>query len=109
MHTLRHIKSLLANPYEPENMRALIDVYWRILLGIAAISMVGIFAYGALKLMFVMDDVTTMNSNASSSTSSALIIRSDQIDRVLNGFVVRRDQFENLKASSTRIIVDPSQ
>jgi hypothetical protein len=108
MNSLHHIRSLLANPYEPENMRALIDVYWRVLLGTAVVFTAGIFAYGAWELMFVMEDAPITHPRTSTSTSTTLPIDSNRIDKILSAFRARQDQFESLKTSSIPI-ADPSR
>lgn len=108
MNIFRHIQSLLANPYEPENMRALIEASWRVLLGAAAIFIVGILICGGFVLMYVLEDVTVPKSAPSSAASSAPAIRSDRIDAVLGGFAKRQAQFDMLKASSTPAL-DPAQ
>lgn len=108
MKTFHHLKFLLANRYEPENMRALIDVCWRMLLGAVVVCMIGIFAYGAWELMFVMGDVETTKSDASSNASSTPAIQSGRIDAILGAFSARRDRFESLRASPTPL-ADPAQ
>lgn len=108
MNAFHHIKNLRANSYEPENLRALLALYWRALLGFAFFLMVGVFAYGWWQLTVVMDDNAIAHPSPSSESSQNAPINTAQADAVLQGFAARQARFDELKTSPTSI-VDPSQ
>jgi len=104
MKLFHYIKELRADASEPEHMRVLLTLYWRVLLWFVFIVMLGVFVYGGGQILGVMSDSSDGQSDSSSATSTpSAPINSTQVDAVLQGFTARQVQFDAYKTNTTPI------
>lgn len=108
MQFFQRLQTLRANSSEPESLRALLALYWRMLLAVAFILTIIVFAYGGWQLTSVLNDRTIAQPDDSSPGAQKPAIDSVQADAVLQGFAARQARFEALKTKAPAI-ADPSQ
>lgn len=98
------LRRMYAYRREPENMRALSDVYWRTLVVVAALVVLCAILYGVTQLVGVMG--YAQEGNAATPVSAAGINRT-QLEATLSAFSARQENYDAL-ASTSVSAVDPS-
>ena len=95
--------------HEPEYSRAFADLYWRSLLVIACIIIVGVCAYSAAVFITALPQVNPDTAAAVSTISVKLNLNRTQLDATLSGFTARQTKFQTLQTSPIPPLIDPSQ
>jgi len=91
--------------HEPEHFRKLADFYWRALLVLAALTIMGFAAYGMMKFM---DSLTANEDLLVASGTGVPLLNQRDLQATLEGFEARRARYEALKVSTPNI-ADPSR
>ncbi len=94
-----------ASRHEPEGVRVLSDMYWRIVVVLAAILIVVSIGYGVWSLLRVLEG---LSSAVMVSSPPPPPINRRVLDAAIQGFESREVYFEDRNASSTQSIADPS-
>lgn len=92
--------------YEPENLRKLADVYWWLLLVLAALTFIGLAAYSGIKFYEVSDE----NDGVPllSSGGGGIMLNHADLQSALEAFDTRKAQYEYFK-KNLPAISDPSR
>ena len=90
---------------EPEQFRALAEVYWRGLLFLAGIIILGALAYGSFKLLAILSE--NKNTDALPPEGRPTLNRAE-LQAILDGFAGRKERYEFLKTNPPKV-VDPSK
>ena len=99
----KDFQSLYAARHEPENMRPLAEVYWRALLMIGLIMVIGVLAYGTSEFIGVMSNLSAENpSNAPASTA----LNRPQLQSILSVAHNRQMRFDTPQTATP---TDPSK
>lgn len=91
---------------EPEGVRALSNLYWRVLIMTAVAVLLCVFAYSGWGLLRVLNDLGT--TSGTSATPTPVLSRT-ALDAVVQRFGERQQQFEALKKNRGATIPDPSR
>jgi hypothetical protein len=91
---------------EPEGVRVIALVYWRVLLCSALVALVAIFFYGTWDLIGVLNAIAA--STDTSAPPPAPFSRSALEDTVRT-FKIRQTNFLNFKSSPPALIADPNR
>ena len=102
---LHSIRDIYAARFEPEGVRPLSDVYWKTLLVLAFLTLIGVFFYGTWGLLRVLEELGATNANG---TTPAPPLNRAALTGTLRGFEERQAEFERLKTSSSPVN-DPSR
>jgi hypothetical protein len=106
MNNNESFKALYEARHEPENLRPLAELYWRILLLCALAAAGAVIGFGAWEFSSV---ISTMSSAAAQGTAQqAPAIDKAQLENALVKFSERRANFEMSK-SVTPAVSDPSK
>lgn len=105
MHFFTQSREALANRDEPEYIRALAVVYWRVLLLAAALIFVLCAVWGFLQLRHVLAAIDTLSETA--AQSKAPFNRKD-VDDIASGLAKRQDRYQEIRATPP-VMADPSQ
>ncbi|MDP2665416.1 MAG: hypothetical protein Q8P23_02060 [bacterium] len=98
LHIKTRMSDLYAYRHEPEHVRALASMWWRILLGAALVAIVLIATYAA----FEYARATNAAAGSAEVAPGALpSISRDALQRALTDFEARTAQFENLKSGAS--------
>lgn len=92
--------------HEPENLRKIADVYWGMLLVLAALTFIGLAAYSGIKFYEVFDE----NDEAPllSSGGGGIMLNRADLQSTLEVFDTRKSQYEYFK-KNLPAISDPSR
>ncbi len=101
----RRLSDRYAGRFEPEGLRTLASLYWRTLLGAAALAVVLSLLYGMWDLFNVLESLST--APGASGASKPALTRA-QLDAVVQGFEVRQKHFDELSGSAGTV-PDPSR
>jgi hypothetical protein len=85
------VKEMYAARHEPENLRPLAESFWRMLLMIALLLMVGAAVFGVWKFIAVVHVIGAANGAPSSSRAA---LDRNRLDRFLSDLNARRASFE---------------
>lgn len=96
---------MYAGRHQPENLRRLTDLYWRTLLSLALVVVVGVFTYGILTLNRVLD---ALGDAYSVAPTPAPALDRAKLNTTVDGFEARGARFEALKARAD-LPSDPSK
>ncbi len=110
MNSLTHIWNSLRTFYEarhePENMRPLAEVYWRVLLVSALVALAGILAFGVWEFIGVTQKLNA-GAGLKSSEQSDVLSRKE-LTEVLDLYQARQAEFDAAKRSRATV-PDPSR
>lgn len=98
----KDLRDLYSARHEPENMRPLAEVYWRLLLMIGLVMVALVIAYGIWEFVGVMNN---LSSTDPSKPASATLNRS-QLQNVLTSNRERQQRFATPQVTG---ITDPSK
>ncbi len=102
----KHLRGTTISRHEPEGVRVLSDLYWRIVISIAALLTVLSLGYGVWGLLRVLD---SLSSFVLVPAPPPPALNRAILDATMRGFEIRRTQFELLKATPGEVIPDPSR
>ena len=103
---LRKVRDLWGYRHEPEHLRRLAELYWRILLIVAGILVLLATLYGAGKFREVLRGEAE-NPLKSSGGALPILVQKD-LQAILEGFSARATQHEMFKKSPPKV-TDPSR
>lgn len=110
MNSLTHIWNSLSAFYEarhePENMRPLAELYWRVLLVSALVALVGVLSFGVWEFIGVTQKLNA-GAGLKSSEQADILSRKD-LAEMLGLYRTRQLEFETAKGNKTTI-PDPSR
>jgi len=99
-------RALYRARYEPENLRPLADMYWRSMLALMLVSIVGVIMFGLWEFVAVVDSLASAQGNANSTPPVAL--NRPELEATLHAYDARQEQFRaSLSAPVTA--KDPSR
>ena len=99
----KDFQSLYAARHEPENMRPLAEVYWRMLLMIGLVMVIGVLIYGTTEFFGVMNNLSAADSsNAPASTA----LNRPQLQSILSAAHDRQMRFDT---PQNALATDPSK
>jgi len=102
---LRTLSDLYGRRGEPEASRALALLYWRALLTLAFLLVIGAITYGEWSLMRILKD---LGDTPAGSLPPAALNRAT-LDTTLTTFKTREAEFNVLRAGAETPIADPSK
>jgi hypothetical protein len=102
------IRTVYANRSEPEYAHAFADLYWRTLLSLACIVVIGACVYGALLFSSVLSELAA-SSPVRASATAAPPFDMTKLNTVLSRFAARQSAFESLQSATAPTVTDPSQ
>lgn len=89
--------------HEPEHMKVLALIYWRTLLALSALTMLGFVVWGAVLLFNATQDLGSLPAQGGGRAGT---LNKEQLRETLEGFEARRARYEALKTAPIQI-VDP--
>ena len=99
-------KALYEARHEPENLRPIAEVYWRVVLLSSFVAAIGIILFGVWEFSAVM---TTISSTTSGSSSQqAPVLDRAQLESTLVHFSERRANFD-LGSATAPVVADPTK
>lgn len=101
-----HIRDMYAYRREPERVRSLAVLYWRLVLSAAALVVVLSLGYGAFQLFSILQETNALDAGGT-TVRSALALDQKQLESALAAFTARGNRFEALKTNALAI-PDPS-
>jgi len=101
------IRDTYSYRYEPEYLRTLAENFWRAVLFVLALVIVGGIVYGGLALLTVLADVSDIENSVASRAPVPGLNRV-QLQATIDGFESRKVNYEFLKAHPPKV-VDPSK
>ncbi len=99
-------KELYEARHEPENLRPIAEVYWRVVLLTAIVAAIGIILFGIWEFSAVMKTISTSTSGGGSQAAPA--IDRAQLEGTLTQFYERRENYE-LGRATPPAVSDPSK
>jgi hypothetical protein len=99
----RQLRSLFDARHEPESLRPLAEIYWRALLSVAALCVVGILAYGVSEFVSVLDQ---LSSGGAAMSNPPTVLDRNQLESTLRAFDARTTISNPLPSAG---VVDPSR
>ncbi len=102
----KHTSAIITGRHEPEGIRSLSTLYWRILLVSFFLIVTSILVYGILGLVRILHDLNA-TENVVVPNSSAL--NRTSLKGAVEGFLNRQSEFELLKKTPGKAIPDPSR
>ena len=107
--TLSHIGSIIRNRAEPEYARAFADLYWRALLFIAVLAIIGACTFGVLQFFDALSAVSPDIINHPSTTSTNKTIDRAKMQQILDDFASRVSGVQGLQTLPLGTLSDPSK
>lgn len=92
--------------YEPENIRPLVEWYWRVLLTGSLLGIIGVLAYGATEFFGVLGNLN--DAQSVSRGTPPLILNRAQLADTLTKHKTRLDALEAAKGQQQQF-ADPSK
>ncbi len=89
------LRALYEARHEPENLRPLAEAYWRMLLSLAALSIVLVLVYGIWVFVGVIQNLSSAGGGLKTAPQTSLDRK--QLAGTLQAFDARRSQFESVK------------
>ncbi len=105
-HIVENAKAIVQNRQEPERLHVLARSYWRLMILIVSMFLIGAVVYGAVVFAGVISDLGDRGAN--DVNASAPTLTRKQLVQVVVGLSARQSRFDELK-SNAPIIVDPSK
>ncbi|MDB5237961.1 MAG: hypothetical protein JWM46_231 [Candidatus Kaiserbacteria bacterium] len=99
----KDLQAYYAARHEPESMRPLAEVYWRMLLMIGFLMVFGVLAYGTGEFFGVINNLSS--ADGSSATHAATLDR-NSLQNTLEVLDARRARFD---AAPSAAVSDPSR
>ena len=99
----KDLQAFYAARNEPENMRPLAEVYWRALLTLGLLMVVGVLMYGTWEFFGVIANLSS--ADATTAPSSATLDR-NQLQNMLDSLNARQKGFDALPGVTAS---DPSK
>ncbi len=99
-------KELYEARHEPENLRPIAEVYWRVVLLSAIVAAIGIILFGAWEFSAVMKTISTSSTGNGAQTTPT--IDRTLLESTLSQFWDRQANFELGKAAAP-VVSDPSK
>ena len=97
------LKMYYAARHEPESMRPLAEVYWRVLLLVGLVMVAAVLLYGASEFFGV---IANLSSDGPAKSRPAATLNRNQLEGTLRALQGRRQNFDALPATT---IPDPSK
>ena len=99
-------KELYEARHEPENLRPIAELYWRVVLLSSIIAAIGIIAYGVWEFSSVMTTISTTSGGGATQQTPA--IDRAQLEDALVQFSQRRANFD-LSRAMIPSVADPAK
>ena len=99
-------KELYEARHEPENLRPIAEVYWRVVLLSSLTIAIGIIFFGIWEFSSVMKTISSTTSG--SAAQQAPVLDRAQLEDVLVQFSDRRANFE-LGRATVPVVLDPTK
>jgi len=91
--------------HEPESVRPLAEIYWRLLLFVAVACVAAILVYGGSKFVAVLNK---LNSGSGKNSSFPVVLNRLQLNSTLKGFEAHRAQ-AGVASKGGAVLDDPSK
>ena len=104
---LQNVRVAYANRHEPECARMLANMYWKLLLVLAALIGVAAISYGLWQTVSVVDGVAEEVSPIAGRAASSLLDTA-KLEIILENFSERGEQYTVLQNNPVQI-ADPSR
>ncbi len=104
--TFDRLRALYRARHEPENLRPLADMYWRFMLALALLSVVGVALFGLWQFVMVVENLSAAQSGYSSAPP--VIFNRTKLENVLRAYDARQAQYD-ASASNAVTVTDPSK
>lgn len=98
------LKAFYAARHEPENMRLLAEVYWRLLLSIGLLLVVAVLMYGTWEFIGVISNLSA--DDPAKTPSSAAVLDRNKLQNTLSAAHARQ---QSANTSQNTTISDPSK
>ena len=105
---IRQLRALYENRYEPEYAHAFADIYWRTLLVVACIVVLGVGGFGAYTFFSALSQLNSTTATQSAIPTNAPIDQG-KIETVEQSFAARLSDFAALQAGPVTAVPDPSK
>lgn len=99
-------KELYEARHEPENLRPIAELYWRVVLLCAVCAAGGVIVFGFWQFTSVMSIMNSASTNVTSNQISP--IDRTLLEESLNAFALRRANFE-LQKNTSPAVTDPTK
>lgn len=104
--TKSYVLDVIAGRHEPEGVRRLADFYWRGILIIAFLAIIGAVAYGIVDLLGVLNDLASTPDTAAPPPPA---LNRAILNATVEEFQTRQSQFSDPTSVPTSLIPDPSR
>lgn len=104
-NTWNYMHEIWSFRHEPEHFRRLADFYWRALLLIAAVAILGAVSYGTMKFIGAFEGEESLLGESSGGIP---LLNQRDLQAVLEAFDARAARYESLKSAPPQI-TDPSR
>lgn len=105
LHIWKYLRDTWQYRHEPENLRLIADMYWRILLALAVLVLLSLIGYAGLKFYEVFGKT---EENPLLTSGGGIFLNPKDLESVLEGFAKKKKDFEFFKRN-TPILADPSK
>ena len=109
MRMFARLRATSENRYEPEYARAFANLYWRALLALACIVIVGAGVYGTVVFLGALSRPDAGATTAGPGIPAGSNLNRPQLDAILQGFAARQETFKSLQSGSVPSVQDPSK
>jgi hypothetical protein len=98
-------KEAFANRHEPANLRLISEAYWRALLLIALIALVGVIGFGLWQFSAVMKKISTENISAATAKDA---VDKQKLEQVIILYQAQLLEYESAKRTKP-VVTDPTK
>ncbi|MBI4079943.1 hypothetical protein HY414_01825 [Candidatus Kaiserbacteria bacterium] len=105
-HIWSSVRDLWQYRHEPERLRVIAEVYWRLLLLLSVLVLTGLIVYAGLKFYAVFSGGE--ENPLLGSGGGGISLNAAELNETVTQFGARRAQFEFLKKNPPKI-ADPSR
>jgi hypothetical protein len=110
IHSMTRIRTIIRDRSDPQYARVFADLYWRGLLIIATLVVIGVAAYGASTFFGTLSQLNPIaGSGSPAPVPTAASIDRGALDATIAGFAARQAQFQALQQNPIPPIADPAQ
>ena len=101
----KELRETLNDGNEPDHIRLLADLYWKVLLLLAFIILVVVFLYSTWGLVRILNDLSVA---LDTSAPPPPALNRGELNATVSAFETRKTQFEELKTNPPAAIKDPN-
>jgi hypothetical protein len=104
--TWNELRSLYEGRHQPESLQLLAELYWRTLLSVSLVCVVGILIFGTWEFISVLGELSSSQGGANSAPPA--VLNRPQLESVLNTYDARQATYQATQANPVSI-GDPSK